>query len=306
MMHTDWQRFLANFTRINTDSTKKGNQLFDLSDYAVLKIDGKDAKKLLQGQLTCDIEKITATQASLAAHCNPKGRIISLFYLALLQDAYHLIMPRSLLPITQQSLKKYALFYSVMLKDESDHLMVMGYMGTPLHAIKDVIQISVEPTRSILVSPLTTIKKWSDSMAHCSNMTSMNDWQMLNIRQRLPIIYAATSGKVLPHEINLHKLNAISFEKGCYTGQEIIARMHYRGKLKNHLYEATVHSQSIPLPGMALYAKQDLITQEVGLIIDACKEDDHYRILIVAEESHINNHLFFDLASPTRLIIQHE
>jgi folate-binding Fe-S cluster repair protein YgfZ len=87
-----------------------------------LKISGPDAKTLLQGQLTYDVEKITPTHSSLSAFCNPQGRVISLFTLSIIENDYYLTMPADLIPITINKLQKYAIFYKVTLTDITDTL----------------------------------------------------------------------------------------------------------------------------------------------------------------------------------------
>lgn len=216
-----------------------------LANAGLLKISGIDAKKFLQGQLTCHLDEVIDTKARLAAHCNPQGRIISLFHIFRQNDDYYLLMRREMIPIAMAALKKYAVFYKVTLIEES--------LGK---------------------TPIPTITTPS-----------------------FPAIYPETSGKFLPHELNLHLFNAISFDKGCYTGQEIIARMHYRGKLKTHLYQATVVSQLKPKPGTDVYYQTDGTILEGGTIIDSSAEmtDNHYTVWLVCDEEHVKNeHLFID------------
>src|SRR5262249_31631341 len=112
---------------------------------------------------------------------------------------------------------------------------------------------------------------------------SSDDWKVCMIQQGIPAIYPETSGKFLPHELNLHTLNAISFDKGCYTVQEIIARMHYRGKIKNHLYYATGSGDLPKAPGADIYALQENEWKESGMIVDAVRGDDQHHLLIVAD-----------------------
>ena len=165
----------------------------------LLKVAGPDAKKLLQGQLTCNLDDVSSTNSTLGAHCNPQGRVISLFRLFMHQNAYYLYMPKSLVATALAALKKYAVFYKVELTDASEEIKTL--------------QTRLEP--------------------------------YADIAKGIPAIYPATSGKFLPHDLNLPNLHAVSFDKGCYTGQEIIARMHYRGTPKNHLYYAEIATTRI-------------------------------------------------------------
>jgi folate-binding protein YgfZ len=209
-------------------------------------ISGEGAKKFLQGQLTCNLDEITPETHSLAAHCNPQGRVISLFRIFLLQDQYFLQMPIELLETAQNALKKYAVFFKVSLAilPDKDH-------------------------------PLPISETWKAD----------------NIAAGIPSLYPETSEKFLPHELNLHKLEAISFNKGCFTGQEIIARMQYRGKLKNHLYRAKTTTSTPPTRGAEIFSQ----THSAGYLVDYIHLGyNNYELLIIAAEAEINTTLFLD------------
>lgn len=230
----------------------------DLSSLGLLCVGGDlDAKKLLQGQLTCNLEAINEEVPQLGALCNPQGRVISLFYLFLQQSNYYLLMPSLMVALTINSLKKYSVFYKkVSLTNASNEI-------TLIHAIQEKIGIGA-------------------------------DWQLKLIEAGIPMIYPETSEKFLPHELNLPALHAVSFEKGCYTGQEIIARMHYRGKLKTHLYQANIHSTDFLLPGMPVFYKQDQMVKECGTLINAYLiGNNDYSVLLVTDDMNAKNqHLF--------------
>lgn len=278
------------------------NMLCDLSEFGLLKVTGTDAKKFLQGQLTCDLEKITATHSSMGAHCHPQGRIISLFYLFLWESAYFLLMPRLVVPLAIAALEKYAVFYKVSLTEVSDHYRIIGEIeeNSPLSQISSDIKIiplasSTTKRRMIIISCDKT-NPLLDDLAKEASMATQKTWSYLDLCDGIPTLYPKTSLKFLPHEINLHQLNAIDFDKGCYTGQEIIARMHYRGKLKNRLYRARIAMGSPPLPATLIYSLQGKEMRVSGTLVNACFAQDHtYQALIVIEESHAkNNHLFLE------------
>jgi folate-binding protein YgfZ len=211
----------------------------DLSYLGWLKISGEDSKKFLQGQLTCNMEEVTPAQSQLGAHCNPKGRIISLFRIFLFKESYYLQMPREMISVAMNALKKYAVFFKVQLVDVSDE-------------------------SNTLFDKITS-----------ENPLSFDQWQCQNIEAKLAQIYPETSELFLPHELELHLNNGISFNKGCYTGQEIIARMHYRGQLKTQLTYITIKSDVIPKRGEDLSGTQDRI-------VDFYKKgDDLYGVLIL-------------------------
>lgn len=197
------------------------------TDFGLIKISGADASKLLQGQLTCDINALASKQYNLAAHCNPQGRVVSLFYVIHLSNAYYLLMPHNMLDITLTALKKYALFYKSTLEDGTLELPgVLTQIGNPT---------------------------------------------LFDIQAGVPRIYPETSSSFLPHDINLDQLGAISFNKGCYTGQEIIARMQYRGKLKKRMHSKTITTADAPLPGS---------DHNLGVIVDTAPQPDNQHLIL--------------------------
>ncbi len=264
------------------------NKIFDLTPLGFLKITGIDAKKFLQGQLTCNLDEINSSQSRKGAHCNPKGRIISFFHLFLFNNDYYLQMPRELIPLAMQALQKYAVFFKVKLIDASDTLKQLGYLGdalpnTPEHINEQfshdtfvVIRLAGEPARYQFIGEEAAI----DTLKNQFNipLRDFNDWKALDITHKIPAIYPETSEKFLPHDLGLPELHAVSFNKGCYTGQEIIARMQYRGKLKNHLRLGKTRMESVPIRGTDIYLED----KSMGCIVDFCQIDyTNYQLLII-------------------------
>jgi len=277
-MQKQWQDFMNSYTPNSYELTE--SCIVDLPDLGLLCVEGVDAKKFLQGQLTCNLEKISPTQTHLAAHCNPQGRIISLFRLFYNQERYYLQMPYSMIPLALAAFKKYAVFFKVTLSDASNQFTCIGYCGNQLHNYFSVVP---EKTDEIVQSNELLILKLAGRFEIFGQFTPLSllwkklvienqyatpeIWKHLDFKANIPCIYPETSEKFLPHEINLPKLNAISFDKGCYTGQEIIARMHYRGKVKNQLWHTTANTQLTPQRGADIYDQ----TNVAGTIVDYYK-----------------------------------
>lgn len=241
--------------------------------YGLLKIQGPEAKKFLQGQLTCDLDSLTPNTQTFGAHCNPQGRVISLFRLYQADEAYYLCMEKNMLTIALGQLKKYAVFYKTAL------------------TIADDVQIygTLEQREIILHIPGINL-----TAEHQNSTNHLTKWRIAEINAGIPTIYQETSGIFLPHELNLPALNAVSFVKGCYTGQEIIARMQYRGKLKKHLYRVKMMCDTTLMPGADIYYNNNETTEIVGKLVDFCQlEDDHYLALVVAEATKIATNPFF-------------
>jgi folate-binding protein YgfZ len=209
-------------------------------------------------------------------------------------------MPRQLIPIASAALKKYAIFYKTEVTDASDDFVVIGYICKELKKEDHftVIQTGTHPLiqRYLLVGDKGSMNETWNHFVHSLNIISLLNWKQLDIYEGIPALYPATSGKFLPHDINLEKLGAIHFDKGCYTGQEIIARMHYRGKLKNHLYHTSIESTSTLLPGADFYLQSDQPENASAVIVDSCREEsrekNYYNVLIVTDVASATlNHL---------------
>lgn len=236
-----------------------------LAQFGCLAIEGPDAQRFLQGQLTCDVPAPGTAHNRLGAHCNPQGRVVSLFYLVPTTDGYFLVMPKTLIPIAMNALKKYAVFFKASLRDASEEDTVIGSF--------DDLSVSLAAPSAINFS-LMNNDEWTE-----------NKWHLANIEHRIPRLYPETSGRFLPHELNLITLNAVDFDKGCYTGQEIIARMHYRGKPKSHLALAHTVSDTLPQPNADFFSYDDETFNIAGSIIDVVSTSPHHYHLLVLMQS---------------------
>jgi folate-binding protein YgfZ len=252
-------------------------QYFDLSPLGLLKVSGAGAAKLLQGQLSCDIDAITSGCGVMGAHCNPQGRVVSLFYVARYEDEFYLVMPNALLPIAMTALKKYAPFFKADLADSSGTVTIIG--AWQHQALASAVATITVPASQRVIQLLT------DEAPAVLNLFA--NWQHMDIQEGIPTIYPQTSGEFLPHDLNLPMLHAVCFTKGCYTGQEIIARMHYRGKPKKHLYRGLSNERL--LPGAPLFVN-DI---QRATVIDSSETvyNNQYALLFVADEATVSTEI---------------
>jgi folate-binding protein YgfZ len=281
--------------------------LIDLSHLGLLSVSGEGAKTFLQGQLTCHLDELH-DHSRLGAACNPQGRIISFFRIFFYQDTYYLQMPADIVTNTLTALQKYAVFFKVTLQDASKTLQCISYSGPD--ADKDLGQFfenlpmntdDIIQSNNLLILKLPGIFPHYEIIGSEKNLqpitqqlktaqaiSPMNRWKYNQIMAGIPSIYTTTQHTLLPHEINLQQINALSFNKGCYTGQEIIARMHYRGQLKKHMYRARVITQKEPPPGQEIFP--------AGVVVDSCSDGENtYQLLIIANQTDVqNNQLFLD------------
>lgn len=269
--------------------------LITLAHLGLLHVTGEGAQKLLQGQLTCNMDDISPTQSRLGAHCNPQGRILSLFRIFTYGEGYYLQMPKEVLSSSVEALQKYAVFFKANLQDATNTFKRICYKGDQLQTIfpvlpqkvdeviaqDDLLIIKLTGSRYEIIGNTLPLAEIETQLGAHSEPDSLNAWKAANIANGIPSVYKETIGKFLPHEINLPVLNAVSFEKGCYTGQEIIARMHYRGQLKKAMCRARIATTKLPEPGSDIFENSPC-----GIIVDSCREDEKYcQILVVVDQA---------------------
>jgi tRNA-modifying protein YgfZ len=311
-MNTNWKTFLLSQRAsifdegfilsppiINIDQ----NSIYPLTHLAVLSVTGKDSAKLLQGQITCNINDISESKSSLAALCNPKGRAIATFLLVKNADSFFLVLPAELLDIVKTRLQMYVLRSDVKIRDGSDDYCLLGLCGPekPAQAFDTAVQqglISVNfpasTSRKLLMGDADkTIGFWSGQVdCHNFRMASPGEWRYLDIISGIPWLTTATSEEFIPQMLNLDKLGGISFNKGCYTGQEIVARTHYLGKAKREMFLAECQVSKPPEPNSSI-VNRDSDTQEgVGKVLLAQQGRQNCKMLVIlqaAEPASFNN-----------------
>ncbi|MHB8812272.1 MAG: CAF17-like 4Fe-4S cluster assembly/insertion protein YgfZ [Steroidobacteraceae bacterium] len=232
----------------------------ELDDLGALRVAGADAARFLQGQLSNDLGRVSAERSALAGLHNPQGRTIALLRIVeLAPDELLALLPRELATDVASRLSKYVLRAKVRVSDESQSWRVTGLiacgwgMAAELHASETapaplagypmaageqrrvdgrvVICVGEQPARWLLIAPAAGA---AADLPH-STPARREVWRQLDIIAGLPQVYGATSEEFVAQMLNLDVVGAIAFDKGCYTGQEVIARAHYRGRVKRRL-----------------------------------------------------------------------
>jgi folate-binding protein YgfZ len=216
-----------------------------LSDRGFIKVTGTAAEKFLQGQVTCDVRTVKENVSSLGAHCNVKGRILFTFHLFYFDEAYWLCLPKSQIDCAVQALKKYAVFSKVSIEDVTHSVAALGFIQDPAFYPKNQ-HLSEELPHNFSLrgkiprTQLIASKEWIEGYINTlekARETTQAAWKFIDIQSGIAEVYPETREQFTPHELNYHQLGAVSFDKGCYIGQEIVARMHYLGKLKSVLVQ---------------------------------------------------------------------
>lgn len=285
-----WQSFLASqgaqFNALGEASfpaTTASAQLFDLSSNGLIAISGADSQAFLQGQVTNDI-KLLVQGAQFNGYCSPKGRLLALFYSFSIADVIYLQCPRALIPDLVKRLRMYVLRSKVLVEDASNRMVTLGLASDTLAA--SIAELPATPhqqaqtahgtlirladagtqQRALLVVDSTQAQTGWQSLVTAFTPTSSVQWEALEIQAGIPQIYTMTKEQFVPQMVNLDALNGINFKKGCYTGQEIVARTHYLGKVKRRtlLAQLTGGQGQAPQAGDVLHDAQQ---QEAGQLV---------------------------------------
>lgn len=271
----------ANTLNIMTAATKT---FAGLPQLGVLAIDGPDASAFLQGQATCDCRLVTAQRAALGALCNLQGRMIVSFYVVASAAGLHLLMPRDRVGLVLAHLKKYAVFSKVTLRDDSAACAMLGCVDDASGAEPFTVSpgengIPVLHLRGQRALMLSMNDAAETGVAPCGTGESSAEnafaraWRAASIRAGEVLVDTANAGLFLPQALNYDVIDGVNFRKGCYTGQEVVARMHFKGKMKERLQ--IFHASGLVAAGCALH---DSSGQEIGSVVDAVA-DGHGALL---------------------------
>lgn len=278
-------------------------QLFDLSDLAVIDVTGEQAPSFLQGQLTCDVLKIEGGQAQQGALCNLKGRILALVDVLRARDGYQLVLPKSLVEATINTLNKVAMLSRVILKHATGVRVFGLYFqadGPPAISSELASCYCMSESERLVIVAANRVDELMSQFASEHQCHMAEAWHKHQLSQKRVMIYPETRGQFLPHRLDLHKTSTISFEKGCYKGQEIIARMQYKSKQKHHLALFTIANTLKALPGMPIYRLPG--QQEIGEVIDVCPFSDNAQLVAASILNNYPDKVYFGTSNALTLL----
>ena len=246
---------------------------FRLNHLGCLKISGQDAESFLQGQMTMDLRHLPPEQLGFTSFLSAKGRVIANARLMKCDEAVWLVLPASMTQILLQRLKMFVLRSKVVIEDLSESIAVIGLTDPALALLSD------HPASLDDAWPYASWR-WISLIAcgEISNMMADPDaersWQQRDIESGLAWILPPSREAHIPQMINLDLHQGIGFEKGCYTGQEIVARTHYLGQLKRRLFRIECTSDEVPIPGTAIYLGEEAADESVGEWVNAVPIND--------------------------------
>ena len=289
-MHPSWQSFLeqqgARFDEQGHIRTfgeeelervlvKHGPVMTALSGHALIRVTGEDAQAFLQKQLTNDIEEVSNKTAQFSAWCDPQGHVLALFLVFMYERDYYLLFDASLKDAILKRLRMFVLRDQVELIDRSDELAIVGYGGdfgnldlqraldvklketwgatlVPMEGLRKIKAIKLPGPyhRYVLVGPVDQMEQAWQRLLVNADKTSITGWWLMDIAAGIPVVTAAVSGRFIAQMLNLDKLNVINFKKGCFPGQEIIARLHFRATVPKRMLKFHIEGDPVQVaPG---------------------------------------------------------
>ena len=263
-----------------------------LSQWSLLRFSGPDAQSFLHGQLTCDVVALNSGASTYGGYCTPKGRLLATFLLWADAGGYTMLLPAALAEPIRKRLAMYILRAKVTAEDLTPTQACVGVAGPDagqqlaawggalperLHGVlvRDGVTVIHLPTqRYLVVMPRERAQAPDDAGA----------WMALDIAAGIPFIMLATQEEFVPQMVNLDLIGGLSYTKGCYPGQEIVARTHYLGRLKQRMYRARVDGSAAA--GDKLYCA-DLGDQASGMIVaGAPAADGRHDVLAVLQTAN--------------------
>ncbi len=271
------------------------NKFIHLNTYSTIKVECDDRIQFLQGQLTQDINLIALDKALFAGFCNPKGRVLAFILCYINQASIHIQIDNSVEESFLKRLKMYILRSKVSMDLLGDQFTCLGFMGS-----KALLKQGIQPPKNYL----DIVRSHDVMIMHAGKNTeryqlmgdtskvntfmqlnfpeytsmSVESWNNLNILDGVPDIYPTTQEAFIPQSLNMDLIDGINFKKGCYTGQEIVARTHYLGRVKRRMYRAFIESQDTLTPGDQILNEKK---EAMGQLVRSARENDRQTNMLI-------------------------
>lgn len=304
-------------------ATADASWLTQLASRAVLKVSGSDASAFLHGQFSNDLKQLNGSQWQLSSYSTPKGRLLAVFRVAKSHDDYYLEMPADIIDAFQKRLQMFVMRSAVTLENLSNNLVICGLVGTDVSdqlkiaGIETPVEVygfsSTEtqdvlvmreygediPRYVILAQPQKMIELWQ-ALDDSVWRTTENTWALSQIETGQPDVFEPTQEQFVAQMMNLQILGAVNFKKGCYPGQEIVARLQYLGKLKRRMYRFSAQSKTLPLAGSEVSLEGD--ANASGKVVSAAfTSASAIELLAVMKVASVESHDVLILATGERL-----
>jgi hypothetical protein len=284
-------------------AARGGSLVAPLEHLGLIRVAGSDAVTLLQGQVTSDVREVGAERSQASGLCSPKGRLMASFRIVQEGSDLLLVLPRSLVTPILNRLRMFVLRADARLSDATGERVLLGLQGDPaavagslpgLAELPGAVDEAMAgegaravrlpggalPRFLILAEPAAAPALWEGALAAGARPAGRTAWTLTEVLAGVPDVQPETSEAFVPQMVNLQALGGVSFNKGCYAGQEVVARMQYLGKLKRRMYPARVQAPETPAPGTDLYAAGDASGQSAGKVVAAAPHPEGGQALL--------------------------
>ena len=260
----------------------------------VIQISGNDAETFIQGQITNDIKILSDEKKSIyTGYCSPKGRLLAIFFIIKIKKNYYLFCPPCISKSISKRLMMFVLRSDVEITcspENIDYYLVnkdnIETLSDDLISLpKKIMQTTLNQNESLAITMLGGFENYffivgeKETLHIYKNKIKANlfSWNQIHIENIIPNIFKETQDMFIPQSLNLDLINAINFKKGCYTGQEVVARTHYLGKPKRRLYQGCIELEEIPKIGSDILVDNE----KVGSLINFYKQKNNvFKILV--------------------------
>jgi folate-binding protein YgfZ len=309
-MNSQWKSFLDQHSDSSSPKHGQNNNLecmlIDLSHLGLIRVSGGDTRDFLQGQFTNDVRDVSDSHFQINSYCTPKGRILASFLLFERRGDLYLQLPRDTHQAVLKRLPMFVLMSKVKVEDADAGLIRIGLAGACAETLLGeslptlptgvddqrqdggitVLRLAGKTARYELIGEVKEITALWKTLSRTATIGNAGQWALLDIRAGIPTIQKGTIEAFVPQMVNLQLIDGVSFTKGCYTGQEVVARMKYLGKLKRRMFLAHVDTETPPRPGDELFSSCSQSGQGAGKVVDAQHAPEGgYDLLAVAEIS---------------------
>lgn len=288
-------------------------RFFLIPELSVLRVEGPDAIPFLQGQVTCDVQGLAQGAVTLGALCTPQGRAIAVFRLIRDEGSCTLILRTDILDTVRTRLQRYVLRAKVTLCDLGGQWQVYGLLGNLDTSVAASLELSETPAPGCSVTAgnhcrllcvdradkhlLLTPGERPEALREVTRNRSADltdpscEWELAEIRDGIPVVVPETSEEFVPQMLNLDQLGGIAFDKGCYTGQEVVARTHYLGSIKRRMRRFRLCSPQAPNPGDRLITDHD--RSPSGHVVRSARvSGSDFELLAVVQEAQTSEPVY--------------
>lgn len=273
----------------------------ELTPLGLIRVTGEEAQTFLHSQFTNDLEQVTAHTSQLNSYCSPKGRVLSIFLTFKHDGDYFLVLPKDVIEITLRKLVMYKLRSQVDLIDASGQFVLFGVAGPGVEPAFEnlgtelpqkvhgcarengaaLIRLPSENTRILIMADAETAVSLCSQLSEKLLLATYRLWDLHDISCGIPRVTALTSEAFTPQMTNLELIDGVSFSKGCYPGQEVVARTHYLGKPNRRMYRASIATEQLPEPGTNVFSAEEGDQPLGKIVISQMVSAGHASALIV-------------------------